>query len=89
MLTKHQVSKLKKFSETTNNSEASLLIQESTDILKNMFTHVNNFDPEAYFENISRSIINTVMDSRLQIAIFSLMTVKINLKKNYLETNFN
>ncbi len=75
MLTIHQMKKLKQFSISSNESNAIILIQDITDILNNMFNHVEHFKPEEFVENLSKTIISIALDPRVQIALFLLVTV--------------
>ena len=73
MLTKHQTKKLRKFSQSLNESEAGDLIQETTDILNNMFKTVqpsNQTSNRKYFEKFSKHFVSILMDSKIQITFF-------------------
>jgi len=58
------------FSEAIDGSQASKLIQETTDILNGMFKEKTKFDP--FFESLSES---PILDSKFQLTLFSILTV--------------
>lgn len=74
-LTMHQINKLKQFANSLNNTEASMSIQEATDILNNMYSHVEYFKPDEFAESISKIIISIAVDPRVQIALFLIIIV--------------
>ena len=55
-------------------SEAIRSIQEVTDILKNMFSHIQNFKDDE-FKEISSLLISVIKDHRFQIGIFLIIIV--------------
>ena len=76
MLTQHQIKRLRSFSNAVDDSNAGMLIQDTTDILNNMFRFVKYEKPEVYLESISKLVISILLDSRIQITIFALTTVR-------------
>ena len=69
---------MRKFSQSLNESEAGDLIQETTDILNNIFKTVqpsNQTSNREYFEKFSKHFVSILMDSKIQITVFSLITV--------------
>lgn len=85
-ITQHQINRLRLFSATVNDTDAGMLIQETTDILNNMFRHVKYEKPQEFLENFSTSFVSILLDSRIQITIFSLITVSI-LILNLIKSN--
>lgn len=77
VLTAHQIDKLKEFSKSLNDRGASSVIQEATDILNNMFSHVEHFKVEAYAEQLSKVVISVALDARVQIALVLMIIVII------------
>ena len=77
-MTKRQTKRLKQFAEATEEQEASKLIPEVTDILSNMFRAVEYKKQEGFIEAISKSVVATITDPRVQMAFFSFMIVIIN-----------
>lgn len=71
----HELKKLEQFAASTNNSEASAVIQDTTEILNNMFRHVEYFKPEEFAESISKAVISIALDPRVQIALFLIIVV--------------
>lgn len=78
VLTNHQINKLKQFSKSLNDSSASRVIQEATDILNNMFSHVEHFKVEVFAEKLSKVIISVALDARVQIALVLMIIVRKN-----------
>ncbi len=76
-MTQHQINRLRLFSDAINDSDAGVLIQETTDILNNMFRFVKYEKPEEYLESFSKSFVSVLLDSRIQITLFALITVSI------------
>lgn len=76
------------FSEALNDTDAGVLIQETTDILNNMFQIVqpniyqshSTTDFSEYVEEFSKRFVSILMDSRIQITLFSLITVNISIE---------
>lgn len=77
VLTKYEIDKLTQFSSSSNDSSASGVIQEATDILKNMFNHIEHFKPEEFAESFSKTVISIALDPRVQIALFFVIIVLI------------
>ena len=74
---------MRKFSQSLNESEAGDLIQETTDILNNMFKTVqprNQTSNREYFEKFSKHLVSILMDSKIQITVFSLITVSMEFE---------
>lgn len=76
-MTQHQIKRLKLFSEMVEEKEASKLIPEVTDVLNNMFRSVEYIKQEAFVEKLSKSVITTITDTRVQIAFYSIFIVII------------
>lgn len=77
VISRHQVKRLKLFSEAIDVAQASTLVQETTDILNGMFKEIENtFSEEPIFETLSKSLINFLLDSRVQLTLFSILTVR-------------
>ena len=74
-MTQHQIKRLKLFSEMVEEKEASKLIPEVTDVLNNMFRSVEYIKQEAFVEKLSKSVITTITDTRVQIAFYSIFIV--------------
>jgi len=68
-ITRHQLSKLSGFSTSQGVAKASNKVQEITDILTYMFSHVDSFEPEEFADIIKKVIFSIVMDQEIQIAI--------------------
>lgn len=75
ILSMHDINKLKQFANSLNNTEASTSIVDATDILRNMFSHVQYFQPEKLTESISKVVISVALDPRVQIALFLVIIV--------------
>jgi hypothetical protein len=76
VISRHQVKRLKLFSEAIDVDQASTLVQETTDILNGMFKEIEKtYSGEPIFETLSKSLINFLLDSRVQLTLFSILTV--------------
>lgn len=73
--TMYEITKLKQFANSLDNSEASKSIQEATDILKNMFTHVQYFKPDEFTEMVTKVVISVAQDPRVQISLVLIIIV--------------
>lgn len=73
--TMYEINKLKQFANSLDNSEASKSIQEATDILKNMFTHVQYFKPDEFTEMVTKIVISVAQDPRVQIGLVLIIIV--------------
>jgi len=69
LLTQYQLNKLNHFATSQDTVKASSNIQEVTDILINMYNHVEYFKPEEFAESISKVVLSIAMDPRIQIAL--------------------
>lgn len=76
-LTTHQLNKLNQFSASQDTSKANNIIQEATDILNNMFSHVHYFEPEEFAESMSKAILSIALDPRVQISLCLVIVVVI------------
>jgi len=72
-LTNDQIEKLKLFSDQKVNN--SYLIQEVTFILSNEMLREVRSNKIGFLERFSTNFLNFCLDSRLQLAFFSILTV--------------
>jgi hypothetical protein len=72
-LTNDQIEKLKLFSDQKINN--SYLIQEVTFILSNEMLGELRSNKIGFIERFSTNFLNVCLDSRLQLAFFSILTV--------------
>jgi hypothetical protein len=81
----YEINKLKQFANALDNSEASKSIQEATDILKNMFSHIQYFKPDEFTEMVSKVVISVAQDPRVQIGLVLTIIVILSIE-NHLYT---
>lgn len=85
LLTKHQTNRLRLFSGA-NDTDAVVFIQETTDILIKMFQSVEpkstdqSSNISEYVEKFHKRFLTIIMDSRIQIALFSIINVSISFE---------
>lgn len=73
--TMYEINKLREFANSLDNSQASKSIQETTDILKNMFTHVQYFKPDEFTEMITKVVVSVAQDPRVQMGLALIIIV--------------
>ncbi len=77
LLSQYQLSKLHQFAVSQDLVKSSGTIQDVTEILTNMFSHVEYFKPEEFSESISKAVLSIAMDPRIQIALCLIILVMV------------
>ncbi len=76
-LSEYELSKLDQFATSQDSVKVSGRVQDVTEILINMFSHVEYFEPHEFAENMSKVVLSIAMDPRIQIALYLVIVAVV------------